>query len=141
MDLETWFKEEVGLQGKRMELALEMCENNEVKSQDELREVSELGKLGVIFSNGVIVAFVEAALEREAAAALGKAPKGTAVKKEKHKREDTKAETRSNASKGPPQGTDLPPYKEFAAFISHKKVSKMRIDFCLSRSLRYPFSF
>ena len=112
------------MQGQRLHLALEMCEKNEMKSQDELREMQELGELGEIFPNGLIRGFVKKALTRSPT-------ERTTLEKEnlKHtnKRDDKKAEPRSNDSKRPQQGTDLPPSKKYAAFISHKKVSSVHM--------------
>ena len=119
-ELTDWLKTSAGLSGKRLEAAVSQCLQGMVFDLHDLREIHALKQLGELFPavmvRGKVVAALNGLTNEMVPAEKSTRPAG------KSQRYDTKAETRSDGSK-PQQATHLPSSKEYAAFISHKKVS------------------
>ena len=115
MSLQTWLEEKAGLRGKRLDVAFTACEKEMIESKEDLMKVMKAGNLAKVFPQTLLESVVQTALEQDAESAVVQ-----------NKQASTKkvAITNLTSSKAPQEHkhTDLPAAKEYAAFISHKKV-------------------
>ena len=118
MDLNTWFKEEAGLQGQRLDVAVASCEKGEISTPDELRQLLELGQLAQVFSNALTRGMVNAALSRESKV-QGSVPKDNIKRKDKTRSNDNLTSKQQTRQVQQTSAVELPADK-FHYFCSHK---------------------
>ena len=61
-DLRSWLEVHAGLEGKRLQAAVELCETEDIGTVDELREVHDSGRFGALGFKPVSAGRIEQAL-------------------------------------------------------------------------------
>ena len=114
-ELHQWLKDEAKLDGAKLAKALQICDDNLCETLEDLREQHSAGDLGEMFPQMVLRRKIETALGGDNN--VSDATKTMISVSTKHESSRPTAKSQS-------KGTDLPPGKDYAAFISHKKVSR-----------------
>ena len=138
ISLETWLKEKAGLNGAKLTLAVNACKEELVDSVQDLLELHDVEGLREVFSQGMIRAKVESALEQDKDNIRAQDDSAT-NEKESPKVSSSSAAIRQTEQQTQPQSsttknadhTALPPNKLYHFFASHKVRSVF--DVCLTR--------
>ena len=112
-ELYQWLKDEAKLDGGKLAKAEESCSDACAESVQDLKVAHGRGRLAEVFPQAIIRQKIERA--------LGGVSKISGVIKTIAST-PTKHESSRPVAKYESKGTDLPPDRDYAAFISHKKV-------------------
>ena len=111
-ELYRWLKDEAKLDGGKLAKAVQICEDNFCETLRDLRDQHLAGDLEKMFPQMVIRRKIDTALGGGHSILV----ENTTVSV------PTKHDSSRPVAKYESKGTDLPPDRDYAAFISHKKV-------------------